>query len=437
MSSVSRTAAGVPRFVWQTWKTRATDIESDETLREHAVDLRAAARTWKGVTRTGWDVDPVQDKDAGDVWTRFVMDDVDIAEWMEAMAPPKVARAFAALSKPVEKADLWRYTVVAVCGGVYADMDIHMRHSPETWTKLHERRDQHSHQDKKDLLLTGWFAASSPFWDHVRVVEMVQWTFAATPRHPVMMHVIDVIADVILAGQVQETLHKTGPRVWTQVIMYSMLRDATPQLEGLQFSETPVYHGVTRAWMRLLRPGAFSDKKPLMVQQKKRMHAALKYIQKAEKKCSACDEMHASKRDAVVELSDDDKTSPDVSQWWDAGTDAKAMERVIQSVDDEGNLDLNGVVIMPTYRLGVHGNDPTSSGTYVWHAGAGTWKENYRPLGTLEIVLWCVLALILIIAVVLIAVLVSRHKRKKKRLVTAGRSEERDLNTRFDHSLSM
>lgn len=309
------TSAGIPRIVWQTWKTHARTVD-DPTLTPML--RRCTTRMLEETTE--------QPGNAG--WWRIVMDDDDMEGWMRACAPPQIYQAFTMLTTPVERTDLWRYTIIWYFGGVYCDMDIFVKQSFDTWEELHENRGPR--------LITGWF--TDTHWWHFFASspsEMTQWCFAATPRAPALHMVMRACAVQIAAG-VTCTLHKTGPRVFTQAILQHL---AGSDLGALQTEYNDTYHTAVNSALAL--------SKGERAQVPKDGHWA-----------------------RVVRDLPEPKATEDA--FW------------------------NDVTVLHPRRLGVHRHTRVSSNALIQHLGAGTWKTRPRVL---PIVL-AVLATILVAAVI-------------------------------------
>ncbi len=122
--------------------------------------------------------------------------------------------AYLSLPKPVEKADFFRYLVINKYGGVYADIDT-------TCIKpinplIHSRNEiiigieaDFSELTLKILRTFGCFPTP-------RSPAYCQWIFISMPNHPILKEIIRRIAQN--AHKEMDTLEKTGPAVWTDVV---------------------------------------------------------------------------------------------------------------------------------------------------------------------------------------------------------------------------
>jgi hypothetical protein len=148
----------------------------------------------------------------------LLYDDDDIAAFMAAYHP-RLLPLFHRLGSQVERTDLWRYLVLCTFGGVYADSDVVAGRPVDSWA-----------QDAG--LLTGVenvfeTMAAARRRDYTRVMQIVQWTIAARPGHPVVCRMGDYIGrrvDAEAAGTVAEEdrdhaiLERTGPGIWSSSV---------------------------------------------------------------------------------------------------------------------------------------------------------------------------------------------------------------------------
>ncbi|KAK9792043.1 hypothetical protein WJX73_001872 [Symbiochloris irregularis] len=133
---------------------------------------------------------------------------------------PEYLDAYQALPKDVERSDFFRYMVVLQMGGVYVDMDLECRaplaHIIEPY----------------DTLIVGWenefaTAEEASRRQYVRKRQVLQWIFAAAPGHPVLREMCDHIAqharDRLATQDSFDTLERTGPGTWTDIILKQAL----------------------------------------------------------------------------------------------------------------------------------------------------------------------------------------------------------------------
>lgn len=147
----------------------------------------------------------------------------------DAAAP--IARLFNNLTKPVEKADVWRYVAIHRYGGVYSDDDVSPQVPLNRWLATYSwpkvlPRTLVVGIEFPHLIMNG----ELPF-------QIVQWTFAATaPRHPLLTAVLQEVAHrVATIPQAQEkVLERTGPVVWTAALLEQVKAHGEEPLEATE-----------------------------------------------------------------------------------------------------------------------------------------------------------------------------------------------------------
>jgi len=179
----------IPKIIWQTYKH-----PYDELMPY----MKDAAQTWK-------DLNPEYEY-------RYV-DDLAAAEFVAEYFGKEWFNIFVNVPIGVMRADIWRYMVIYQHGGVYADLDTLCLKSISTWMK-----------DDKDMIV-----CPENDW------SLCQWTFAATPGHPIIKNVLDLIKRGFKNPDYTEKhfVHKlTGPVIWTKGI-----RDAINIPENAKLNE--------------------------------------------------------------------------------------------------------------------------------------------------------------------------------------------------------
>ena len=211
----------IPRLIHQTWKTKE-------------VPVWARSNSWINLNPT---------------WRHRLWDDIEVAEFI-ASHFPQVWSVWDTL-KPVEKADLFRYAVVYVHGGVYADLDVECVRPIDSWTGI----------DTSGVIGIEGIMKTKEEMHLVRFVAMTQycqWTFAFCPGNSVLNVTINIALSRIAEGET-DTLIKTGPGAFSTAIEQSNTTDLTI-LNGNAFayggysnsrtptSETLVKHGFRGSW---------------------------------------------------------------------------------------------------------------------------------------------------------------------------------------------
>jgi len=166
--------ARIPQSIWQTYKTPQLPKRAQE-----------CQQSWT--------------KQSG-VQYHF-SDDLQMTQFMRREMPTRVFKVFQSLPLGVMKADFWRYCVIFVEGGIYADIDSIALEPISKWNLLPEHK----------LLV----ALEND-------VHFCQWTFAAVPGHPVLKAVIDLVVRECEKGidlSDEHFVHRhTGPGIWTRAI---------------------------------------------------------------------------------------------------------------------------------------------------------------------------------------------------------------------------
>lgn len=142
------------------------------------------------------------------------MGDEEALAFVEENFDKSVLDAFKGFPLGVMRADFWRYLVVYTYGGMYADVDVEPNVPIRDWL-----------EDEN-----GWQRCSMVVGQE-NSVHISQWTFAATPKHPALKAVIDLIVDRYQAGLKLNYTHfvhyHTGPGVFTTAIHKYASRTST------------------------------------------------------------------------------------------------------------------------------------------------------------------------------------------------------------------
>ena len=125
----------------------------------------------------------------------------------------------------VQRADIWRYAEIYQNGGIYADADAcpqeHADDWVDLWTVPNRIGDKaaDSASDMVDVILgiEGMEPTDKCGWPYTPM-QFNQWTFAASPRSPVMFHVLQQLNQQMLLGQ-PNIIANTGPRIFSRAIL--------------------------------------------------------------------------------------------------------------------------------------------------------------------------------------------------------------------------
>ncbi|KAI3390227.1 hypothetical protein diail_11844 [Diaporthe ilicicola] len=150
--------------------------------------------------------------------------------WVEqtfSATRPDIVEIYLNLTIPILKADLLRYLLLYVEGGVWSDLDVSCEGIPiDEWIP-----EEHKNETS---LLVGWEFDAGWNWEYTH--EFASWTILSKPGLPHMLMVIDDIVDSIhrsmeeanvsIAGLTMEIVGDivdyTGPRRMTRSILKSL-----------------------------------------------------------------------------------------------------------------------------------------------------------------------------------------------------------------------
>ncbi|KAL9036619.1 MAG: hypothetical protein Q9214_006049 [Letrouitia sp. 1 TL-2023] len=163
----------------------------------------------------------------------------------------RVTRTFMDLHNTILRSDYLRYLVLAVEGGVYSDLDTSAIKPVERWVprSLKDRVRaviglEYDILDSETMLPRFLFE-----------VQFCQWTFAISPRHPLMKQVVQNVTSALhqLAAGKNSTLKDllpfnddvlktTGPAKWSEVVYDYLTRTTRTEISWKNFTgmEQPV-----------------------------------------------------------------------------------------------------------------------------------------------------------------------------------------------------
>lgn len=148
---------------------------------------------------------------------------------------PGLLATYDKLALPVQRADVFRYAFIYEFGGVYADVD----------TVCLARLDSYIDLDR-DHLVVGLEMSPAEFplradlyaQMYCQPMQILQWTFAASPRHPALLAVLEQLRAQVEGMSVQElqrlslsdraTLALTGPMAFTEALLRYMAKGDPP-----------------------------------------------------------------------------------------------------------------------------------------------------------------------------------------------------------------
>ena len=203
-----------PQKIWQTWKTDAAGLEPKDASR---------VRTWT-TKNPKHRYELLTDENA--------LSYVKHHYGPTGIDRPDIVHVYETLNAKIIKADLLRYLIMYIEGGIYADIDVECLKPIDQFVP--------NRYNEKDIDLVIGIETDMPeFKDHPilgqKSQSFCQWTFMAKPRLPVMMRLIENIM-VWLKGistmqdkplshielDFDEVLIGTGPSAFTSAILAEM-----------------------------------------------------------------------------------------------------------------------------------------------------------------------------------------------------------------------
>ena len=178
--------------------------------------------TWKSKTNLGNFTESVESiKKHNKNFKYIIYDDEDCNIFVKNHYP-EYYKYYTKLELPVQKADLWRYLIIYYYGGWYCDMDIYSYKSFET---IEIPLKYELINENEDLMIVEqeFPAPLKPL--PYNNIQYAQYWFGATPRHPVLLKIINKVIDNIKNMKCKNqkgddyTLHLTGPVPFTNTIL--------------------------------------------------------------------------------------------------------------------------------------------------------------------------------------------------------------------------
>jgi mannosyltransferase OCH1-like enzyme len=220
-----------PRKIWQTWKVDPLGFEERDL---------SCARTWTS-KNPGWRYEVLTDDN--DVYY------VESHFGPEGINRPDIVDMYKSLTAKIIKADLLRYLVMYVDGGVYADIDVEALRPLDRF--IPDRYDE----AEVDMII-GVEIDQPDYKDHPilggKSMSFCQWTFVCKPRLPVMLRLVDNILswlnDVakrqnVPIGEIvldfDEVISGTGPSAFTEAILAEMSAKARQPIDWNYFHNIP------------------------------------------------------------------------------------------------------------------------------------------------------------------------------------------------------
>lgn len=187
--------SSIPQRIWQTWDTSELDIRDEQ---------RELAKSWL-------EMNPE--------YRHELLTDEQAPTYVEERYSdrPDIVAIFNQTSDKILRADLVRYLALLADGGVYADIDTDCSRPIREWIP-------EPYAQKAGLVLgiEYDYQGGEVRGDFAIPVQLCQWSFMASPGHPVLRHVVDRVfqkAAADIKGSPNVTSHgllqiwdTTGPR---------------------------------------------------------------------------------------------------------------------------------------------------------------------------------------------------------------------------------
>ena len=178
----SSTAGGIPKYLWQTMKQVPSPLPS------YTKDM--------GTNNPGWFVGTMDDDDVN-LFMHTVFAKTSLL-WAYRQVNPKLGAM---------KADIWRYAVLYVFGGVYVDTDSSFDVTLDDWLKpddgfvvAPENNDYAECYHPNFYLHSGLMASGNPKFLSTLPFDkrkLVQWLLISRPRHPVMLEALRNVVSIV------------------------------------------------------------------------------------------------------------------------------------------------------------------------------------------------------------------------------------------------
>lgn len=205
-----------PKKIWQTWKVDPFSFEQRDFI---------TARSWTAKNPSFRYEVLTDSNDMGYIEQHF---------GSEGLNRIDIVDLYRSVNATIIKADLLRYLVMYIEGGIYADIDV------EALRPVHKFIPERYDESELDMVI-GVEIDQPQFKDHKilgkKSESFCQWTFMAKPRHPVMLQLVENIKDWLtdiskqqgvrigeVALDFDQVISGTGPSAFTVAILEEMNR---------------------------------------------------------------------------------------------------------------------------------------------------------------------------------------------------------------------
>jgi mannosyltransferase OCH1-like enzyme len=141
-------------------------------------------------------------------------DNLQAEEFVRKHMSPEIIKTYEMLPRSILKADYFRYISIYILGGVYSDLDTECLRPIDTWTD----------NNLNVRFIVGVEAEGEPQKLNIaRSLQLCQWTFAASPKHPILERMIDKITQqtkklINRKLSISVIMDWTGPGLWTDTV---------------------------------------------------------------------------------------------------------------------------------------------------------------------------------------------------------------------------
>ncbi|EXJ78800.1 hypothetical protein A1O1_09202 [Capronia coronata CBS 617.96] len=209
-------AGSFPRKIWQSWKVDPLDFEERDLM---------CARSWVSKNPD---------------YRYEVLTDSNDLQYVEThfgpngLNRPDIVYVYQSLTAKIIKADLLRYLVMYIEGGLYVDIDVEALKPIDRFIP-----DTNRFREQNIDMIVGVEIDQPQFANHSilgpKSMSFCQWTFMCKPRLPVMLHLVEHIINWLydlaeaqnvaisdISFNFDDVISGTGPSAFTQAILAEM-----------------------------------------------------------------------------------------------------------------------------------------------------------------------------------------------------------------------